>query len=102
MRSIQQFLKRFRRKPPPDLWQLARDARGVMQQRILLAASGRLSAHEARRMIVEKQSAAVRAQFAYLQWLFDGKPAAASDAAFAVYQREVRSNRKRLARTWWR
>jgi hypothetical protein len=72
-----------------------------MQERTLLALSGRLSAHEARRMVVEKQSAAMRAQFAYMQWLFDGRPAAASDAAFAVYQREVRSNRRRLTGSRW-
>ncbi len=102
MQWMQQFLKRFRRKPALDLWQLAHDARDVMQQRILLAASGRLSAHEARRMVVEKQTAALRAQFAYMQWLFDGKPAAGSDAAFAIFHREVRSNRRRLAHTRWR
>ncbi len=93
---MQRVLKRFRRNHPLDVWQLAHDARDVMQQRIMLAATGRLSAHEARRMIVEKQSAALRAQFAYMQWLFDGRPAAASDAAIAIYQRAVRSNRRRL------
>lgn len=101
MRWIELFLRRFRRKAPSDLWQLALDARAVMQERTLLALSGRLSAHEARRMVVEKQSAAMRAQFAYMQWLFDGRPAAASDAAFAVYQREVRSNRRRLTGSRW-
>ena len=70
---------------------------------ILLALSGRLSAAEARRMILEKQSAAVRAQLAYMRELGAGKAGAASQAAFDIDDQTVRSNRKRLVhrRRWW-
>jgi hypothetical protein len=95
------FLQRPRRKSEPDLWRLGLDAREVMLARISLALSGRLSAHEARRMVVEKQSAAWRAQLAYLQWLLEGEPAAAKAAAFEIYHRAVHSNRKRLGRRRW-
>ena len=96
------FLQRPRRKSEPDLWRLGLDAREVMLARISLALSGRLSAHEARRMVVEKQSAAWRAQLAYLQWLLEGEPAAAKAAAFDIYHQAVHSNRKRLGRRRWR
>jgi hypothetical protein len=96
------FLKWRGAKARPDVWQLGRDARDVIQARISLALSGRLSAHEARRMVMEKQSAAVRAQLAYMQELAAGKPGAASQAAFDIYDQAVRSNRKRLVRRrWW-
>ena len=49
-------------------------------------------------MVMEKQTAASRAQLAYLQHLLEGEPAAASHAAFDIYHRAVRANRKRLAR----
>lgn len=53
-------------------------------------------------MILEKQSAAVRAQLAYMQKLAIGKPEAARQAAFDIYDQAVRSNRKRLVRrSWW-
>lgn len=96
------FRQRRRRNLEPDLWRLGLDAREVMLARILLALGGHLSANEARRMVVEKQSAAWRAQLAYLKWLLEGEPAAASQAAFDIYHREVRSNRKRLGRRRWR
>jgi hypothetical protein len=96
------FPRRRRRNVESDLWRLGLDAREVMLARILLALGGRLSANEARRMVVEKQSAAWRAQLAYLKWLLEGEPAAASQAAFDIYHREVRSNRKRLGRRRWR
>jgi len=93
---------RRRRKAEPDLWRLGLDTREVMLARISLALSGRLTVHEARRMVAEKQSAACRAHFAYLQWLLQGEPAAAKEAAFDIYHRAVRSNRKRLGRGRWR
>ena len=93
---------RRRRKAEPDLWRLGLDTREVMLARISLALSGRLTANEARRMVAEKQSAAWRAHFAYLQWLLQGEPAAAKEAAFDIYHRAVRSNRKRLGRGRWR
>jgi hypothetical protein len=96
------FLNWRKAKAQPDVWQLGRDAREVMQARISLALSGRLSADEARRMVMEKQSAAVRAQLAYMQEVAAGKPAAASQAAVDIYHQAVRSNRKRLIRRrWW-
>jgi len=97
------FLNWRRAKAQPNVWRLGRDAREVMQARIALALSGRLSAAEARRMILEKQSAAVRAQLAYMQELGAGQAGAASQAAFDIYDQAVRSNRKRLVhpRRWW-
>jgi hypothetical protein len=98
------LIRRLRRKPPadPDLWQFGLDVKEVMQARISRAMAGSLSATEARRMVAEKQSAAVRAQLAYLQALLDGAPAAANRAAFDVYHRAVQSNRKRLGKRRWR
>jgi hypothetical protein len=95
------MLPRFRRKGAPDLWQLGVDAREVMLARISRGLTGRLSAAEARRMVLEKQSAGIRAHSAYMQWLFSGEPAAANQAVFDIYQRAVRSNRKRLSRRRW-
>jgi len=97
-----EFRRRRKRNPEPDLWRLGLHAREVMLARILLALGGRLSANEARRMVVEKQSAAWRAQLAYLKRLLEGEPSAASQAVFDIYHREVRSNRKRLGRRRWR
>jgi hypothetical protein len=95
------FLRRLKRKPPPNLWHFALDARDVMATRISRGLTGRLSADEARRMVVEKQAAAARAHLAYMQWLFDGNVAAANDAVFNIYHGAVKSNRKRLARRRW-
>jgi hypothetical protein len=97
------LIRRLRRKPPadPDLRQFGRDVREVMGARIARAMAGTLSADEARRMVLEKQSAAVRAQLAYLQTLLDGAPAAANRAAFDIYHRAVQSNRKRLGKRRW-
>jgi hypothetical protein len=95
------FLRRLKRKPPPNLWHFALDARDVMTTRISRGLTGRLSADEARRMVVEKQAAAARAHLAYMQWLFDGNVAPANDAVFNIYHGAVKSNRKRLARRRW-
>jgi hypothetical protein len=98
------FIQRLRRKPPPepDLWQFGLDAREVMLARISRGITGNLSAAEARRMVCEKQSAAVRAQLAYMRALLDGAPASASRAFFDIYHRAVQSNRKRLGKRRWR
>jgi hypothetical protein len=102
MRMRWKFLNWRRAKARPDVWQLGRNAREVMRARISLALSGHLSADEARRMVLEKQSAAVRAQLAYMQEIAAGRAEAASQAAFDIYDQAVRSNRKRLIRRrWW-
>jgi hypothetical protein len=92
------------RKTTPDLWQFGLDVHEVMWARISRGISGQLSAEEARRMVMEKQSAGVRAHFAYLEWLFNGSPATANRAVFDIYNRAVVSNRNRLSprrRRWW-
>jgi len=99
---IQRFIQRRGRKSPPDLWQFGLDVREVMLARISRAITGRLSAAEARRMVLEKQSASIRAQFAYMQALADGAPASAGRGFFDIYRQAVQSNRKRLRRRWWR
>jgi hypothetical protein len=96
------FLPRLRKTTAPDLWRFAKDVREVMWWRISRGASGRLSAEEARRMVLEKHSAGVRAQLVYMEWLFKGNPAAANHAAFDIYHRAVKSNRRRLNRLRWR
>lgn len=95
------ILRGYRRRSAPDLWRLGVDAREVMLARISRGLSGRLSAAEARRMVLEKQSAGIRAHCAYMQWLFSGEPAAANQAVLDIYHRAVRSNRKRLSRRRW-
>jgi hypothetical protein len=95
-------LIRLRRPSPPDPWQLGVDAREVMLARITRWMTGTLTAAEARRMILEKASAGIRSHLAYGQALFDGNAASASRAFLEVYRREVRANRKRLRRRWWR
>jgi hypothetical protein len=96
-----QFIKRLRRKSPPDLRQFGLDAAEVMRTRISCAIAGDLSAAEARRMVLEKLSAGMRAQFACTQALLKGNPAAAGRACFDIYQRAVQSNRKRLGKRRW-
>ena len=94
---IQRFIRRRgRKKSPPDLWQFGLDVREVVLARISRAMTGDLSAAEARRMVLEKQSASVRAQLAYTRALLDGDPANAGRGFFDIYHRAVQSNRKRL------
>jgi hypothetical protein len=90
-----------RAKSPADLWQFGLDSRNVILERTSRAMTGELSVAEARRMVLEKQSAAVRAQLAFTQALLKGDPALASRAFFDVYHRAVRSNRRRLSKTRW-
>jgi hypothetical protein len=98
------LLQRLRRKlgkgAAPDLWQFGLDVREVMLARIVRGISGRLT-EEARRMVLEKHSAGVRAHLAYLEWLSRGNPERANRAAFDIYNRTVLSNRKRLSRRTW-
>jgi hypothetical protein len=68
-----------------------------MATRISQAITGCLSEAEARRMVMEKQSAGIRAQQAWTRALLSGgHPAAASRAFFDVFNSKVQSNRKRL------
>jgi hypothetical protein len=95
------WIDRLRRKSPPDLWRLTLDAREVMRTRIARGLAGTLTATEARRMVLEKGSAGVRAQLAYAQAVLEGNLESAARAFFDAYHREVRSNRRRLRKPWW-
>jgi len=97
MKLIERLRKKSPRKLPSDLWQLGREAREVVLARTGRFMAGTLSAAEARRMILEKPWAGLRAHIAYAQAMLDGEPTAASHALFEVYRREVRANRRRLA-----
>ncbi len=97
-----QFLRRLRRKSPPDLWQFGLAVREVMALRLWRATTGELSAAEARRMVMEKQSAAVQAHLAYTNCILNGEVASALGAYFDVYHRAVQSNRTRLRKRRWR
>jgi hypothetical protein len=93
---LQWLLRRIRRKARPDLWQFGADVQDVMARRISSALRGDLTAAEARRMVMEKQSAAIRAQHAYARALLKGDVMAGNRDCFDIYQRAVQSNRKRL------
>src|SRR5689334_24776849 len=93
---------RRRRKSPPNLWQFGLAVHDVVAARTLLAASGKLSAAEAHRMIAEKRSAAFRAQLACTEAILRGRSASAAHDYFDVYHRAVESNRKRLRNRRWR
>jgi hypothetical protein len=96
LRFIQRLIQRHRRKSSPDLWQFGRDVQAVMLERTSRAMTGNLREAEARRMVLEKQSAAVRAQLAYTRALLRGDPASAGREVFDIYRSAVQSNRKRL------
>ena len=92
-----QKLIRFRvRQSAPNFERFSRDVQEVMSARMWLAITGKLSAMEASRMVLEKQVAAVRAQLTCARSLLSGNPASASRECFDIYQRAVQSNRKRL------
>ena len=95
-RWIQRLIQRRRRKSSPGLWQFGLDVREVMLARTSRAMTGNLSETEARRMVLEKQSAAIRAQLAYTRALLRGDPASASREVFDICRSAVQSNRKRL------
>jgi hypothetical protein len=96
------LLRRRRRKSPPNLWQFGLAVHEVMAARTSLAMSGKLSPAEAHRMVEEKRSAALRAQFAWTEAMMKGRGASAPRVCFDVYQRAVESNRKRLRKRRWR
>jgi hypothetical protein len=108
LEAIAWLVRRLRRRAPADpswhdswqfdSWQFGRDVRNVMSARIARAMAGDLSAAEARRMVLEKQSAAIRAQHAYARALLNGDLASAHRDVWDIYQRAVRANRKRLRR----
>jgi hypothetical protein len=60
-----------------DLWQFGLDVHQVMTARILRMMTGELTAHEARRMIAEKQTAYSHAQISGAYALLSGGPAVA-------------------------
>jgi hypothetical protein len=99
------MIQRAPRKSKPDLWGLGTAAGEVVSARISRAMVGRLTAAEARRMVVEKQVAGIRAHFAWTRAFLDGEPGSACGAVFDIYHAAVQSNRKRLRRRslwWWR
>jgi hypothetical protein len=101
LEAIAWLVRRLRGRAPADRswhdsWQFGRDVRDVMSARISRAMTGDLSAAEARLMVLEKQSAAVRAQHAYARALLNGDLASAHRDVWDIYQRAVRANRKRL------
>jgi hypothetical protein len=93
---IRRLVRRQRRKSHLDLWQFGLDVREVMWARTSQAITGELSEAEARRMVLEKQSAAISAQLAYTQAVLNGDPASGSREAFNIYRSAVQSNRNRL------
>ena len=92
---------RPRRKSSPDLLRFGLAAREVMLARLLRAMTGELTAAEARRMVEEKQLAAMHAQVAYTKAILNGEAASAPGRYFDVYRRAVESNRKRLSNRRW-
>jgi hypothetical protein len=98
LRFIRRVIQRHRRKrkSSPDLWQFGLHVREVMLARTSRAMTGNLSEAEARRMVLEKQSAAVRAHLAYTRALLRGDPTSAGREVFDIYRSAVQSNRKRL------
>ncbi len=102
LKVLFEFFGRLRSKSPPNFWQFGLTVREVIAARMLRAMTGKLSAIEARRMVMEKQSAVIRAHFAYMESILNGEAASALGAYFDVYQRAVESNRKRLSNRRWR
>jgi hypothetical protein len=80
-----------------DLWQFCLDVQQVMAIRTFRLMTGELSGHEARRMIIEKQSAYADAQIAGASGLLAGGLVGASYSMIDVYQRAVRANCIRLS-----
>ena len=55
LKGLLEFLRRLHRKSPPDLWHFGLAVREVIAARMWRAMTGKLSAAEARRMVMEKQ-----------------------------------------------
>ena len=102
LRVLVGFLRRLHRKSPPDLWHFGLAVREVIAARMWRAMTGKLSAAEARHMVMEKQSAAMQAHVAYTESILNGEAASAPGAYFDVYHRAVQSNRRRLSSRRWR
>jgi len=60
LKRLVEFLRRLHRKSPPNLWHFGLAVREVIAARMWRAMTGKLSAAEARRMVMEKQSAAMQ------------------------------------------
>jgi hypothetical protein len=95
-RFVRQLFQKRKRKPPLGLGQFGLDVREVMSARTWLAITGKLSEAEARRMVLEKQSAAIRAQLAYARALMNRDLASGNREVFDIYRSAVQFNRKRL------
>jgi hypothetical protein len=102
LKALVEFLRRLRSKSPPNLWHFGLAVREVIAVRMWRAMTGELSATEARRMVMEKQLAAVQAHLAYTKSILSGEAASAPGAYFDVYHRAVQSNRRRLSSRRWR
>ena len=100
--ALSTFVLRHRKTSPRAAGEFSSAVREVIAARMARAMSGKLSAAEARLMVAEKQSAALRAQFAYMDAIAKGRAALAWHAYFDVYQRAVDANRRRLAQRRWR
>jgi hypothetical protein len=83
-----------------DVARLGMEAQHVIALRMMrLAAGGALATREANRMVVEKATTMVDAQWAAVAALAGARgPRVASTRAFGTYKRAVRRNRQRLSR----
>jgi hypothetical protein len=99
--ALSAFVRRLRRKSLPDIGEFNVAVREVVAARMARAMTGKLSAAEARLMVAEKQLAAVRAQFAYMDAVSKGDATSALGAYFDVYRRAVEANRRRLGQRRW-
>ena len=102
LNGLLEFLRRLHRKSPPDFWHFGLSVREVIAARMWRAMTGKLSVAEARRMVMEKQLAAMQAHLAYTKSILNGEAASAPGAYFDVYHRAVQSNRRRLSNRRWR
>ena len=102
LKVVVEFLRRLRRKSPPNLWHFGLAVREVIAARMWRAMTGKLSPAEARRMVMEKHLAAVQAHLAYTESILNGEAGSAPGAYFHVYHRAVKSNRRRLSSRRWR
>src|SRR5262249_13021502 len=91
LKVLVEFPRRLHRKSPPDLWHFGLAVREVIAGRIWRAITGKLSAAEVRRMVMEKQLAAVQAHLGYIESILNGEAASAPGAYFDVYHHAVQS-----------
>jgi hypothetical protein len=73
LKALFDFLLRLRRKSPPTLWDFGLAVREVIAARMLRAMTSELTAAEAKRMIMEKQLAVMRAHLAYTESILNGE-----------------------------